>query len=70
MSIKLELNKKLSHVNTYPCLMESKHTAAIILFRAHGNGTVLSGVGLGNKSTSWVMSNFKPYHGSITLTEV
>jgi hypothetical protein len=58
----------------FPCLMKSEETGLLVLFYAYRKGVVLS---LGEKETSWkvgelnnefYMANFKPFKGSITLS--
>ena len=58
----------------YPCLMVSKDKdSLIILMTQSGKGMIVSGNGEGFYNTpgsyaaGWVMSNFIPYTGKITL---
>ena len=59
----------------YPRLMELKASWArevqyVVLFTAPENGVVVTAEGeyaLGHKSTTWVESRFKPFHGTVEL---
>ncbi len=58
----------------YPCLMVSVDSdSLVILMTKSGEGMIVSGRGdsfystAGNYTNGWVMSNFKPYEGKITL---
>ncbi|MFA7257743.1 MAG: hypothetical protein WC047_09245 [Kiritimatiellales bacterium] len=55
---------------TYPCLMKSTRSGAVVLFTAISTGTCVHAGGdniLGEYST-WAMSNFEPFNGAITLS--
>jgi len=57
----------------YPCLMKSTTTGSVVLFAAEGTGTCIH-VGaeddtfLGEYSDEWDMVRFKPFDGTITLS--
>lgn len=57
---------------SYPCLMVSSYDT-VVLFRASKCGTVLMVGGhekrsVGEYRTDWIMDVFKPYTGSLTLS--
>ena len=56
---------------TYPCLMISTYNGAVVLFTADSKGTCVHAEGanvLGEYSPDWAMSNFKPFNGTIALS--
>lgn len=56
---------------TYPCLMKSIKTCTVVLFTKRDTGTCVHAGGdndLGEYSTAWVMDCFKPFNGTIPLS--
>lgn len=59
----------------FPCLMISKSNGCIILFEVEMSGVVIhnpnnkSNFPVGVYSYTWDMNQFKPFHGSVTLTQ-
>lgn len=56
----------------YPCLMVGSH-GTVVLFRANKCGTAVVTGGnskrnVGEYRTDWIMDVFKPYTGSLTLS--
>ena len=71
ITVKVDENEKDTEIE-YPCLMISKINQTIILFTDYRDGTVVrEGIGesVGYHSSSWVMGGFKPFKGSITLSQ-
>ena len=58
----------------YPCLRIGKTTGTVVLFNAHKCGTVIKSVphnadcGVGDYRQDWIMDTFKPYNGTLTLS--
>ena len=55
---------------TYPCLMKSKKSDLVVLFRKKECGMVVHAGGLcdvGEEANNWDMSTFQPYVGTIAL---
>jgi len=55
----------------YPCLMIGEHTGVVVLFEKKGVGMVVNNCpqyGIGHYSNEWVMINFKPFNGTIELS--
>ncbi len=59
-------------VKTFPKLMVSKMSNAVVFFYDDFKGIVVSDArneyGIGHHSTDWIMDNFKDFNGSITLS--
>ena len=56
---------------TYPCLMVAD-SGVVVLFDAPGRGTIVgrpNKCNIGHISHHWDMSDFKPFHGIIELTQ-
>ena len=74
MGIKVDFNNDKCVNNDYPKLMKSKDTGNIILFSRLGTGMIVA-LGhhnlygeIGYFATDWSENFFKPFTGSITLT--
>jgi len=69
--MKVEVNEKAKTVEiVYPCLMISDQ-GKIVLFIRNGEGTALNDARwtyIGEFNKGWDMDNFKPFHGTITLS--
>lgn len=56
----------------YPCLMWDERDGRVLLFIRRGAGIVIhnpkNANHIGVYYETWVMSLFKPYHGTITLS--
>ena len=52
----------------YPCLMVS-NAGQIVLMDGHKTGMALNGNAhhIGEYRTDWVMENFEPFYGSVTI---
>ena len=61
-------------VPTYPRLMISKHTKAVLLMTSDSAGTVVysddEGYPIGRHSDNWIPIKFKKYHGEVHLKAV
>lgn len=63
-------NEKDSFIS-YPCLMISTCNGSVVLFTEHEIGTCVHAGGdndLGEYSTAWAMDCFKPFNGTVTLS--
>lgn len=71
MKVKVEEKAKVDEELIYPLLMESKVTNSIVLMFSYGNGIKIYGdekkYGVGALDNTWVMDNFTPFKGKITL---
>jgi len=69
--MKVEVNEKAKREeDEYPCLM-IEYSGMIVLFSGYSIGTVLNethGWKPGEFSDGWDMDCFKPFHGTITLS--
>ena len=62
---------KVEQETKFPCLMISKESERIVLFEEDGRGTLLvdiSGIYTLGSSSGWVMQGFKPFNGTIELS--
>ena len=70
--MKVVVNSKKEEVEIeYPCLMEGTGSGVIVLFESKEIGVALNdvyGYSIGHHSSSWCMSSFTPFEGSITLS--
>ena len=71
MKAKVEEKTKVDEEIIYPILMESKITNSIVLMFSYGNGIKIydnewKGI-LGILDNTWIMDNFTPFKGKITL---
>lgn len=64
--------KKAKEAHTHPCLMIGRRTNVIVWFTGPAVGRVVApGEGdfsIGQKSTSWSSNDFKPFNGSVELS--
>ena len=70
-SIVNEVNKEAEE-QTYPCIMKGP-SRIIVLFESSGCGTVIvRGLEyrIGHYSTEWLMTYFKRFNGSVTLSNI
>ena len=71
MKIDVEVKEKTGNEAFYPALMQAPD-GLIVLFWEHKKGTVISPVSphdLASYRDDWVMTFFRPYHGSVKLTQ-
>lgn len=54
--------------NKYPCLMIDKNGTEIALFISDGDGFILNGENTGYHANDWHMDIFKPFIGTIELS--
>lgn len=70
MSVKVEVTKSEEPKRHYPFIGESSNKL-IVLFTSRGTGTVIrpnSYYGMGLHSSTWHMSEFIPFHGTVALS--
>ena len=66
--MKSKIKQKVKSDPVFPCLMRRVPTGTIVLMIEKGHGIILSGMDIGYMSYSWVMSDFKPFKGSVLLS--
>ena len=72
--IKSEASEYPFKEKEYPRLKKMNNTEVVILFSDSGHGVVVAACEedawtVGEYSSSWDMSRFKPFHGTVTLTQ-
>lgn len=68
MAINMKVNEDEKKLD-YPLLMEGR--SLIVLMISYGIGIVIQDnitYGIGYKQADWIMDNFKPFHGTIELS--
>ena len=76
MTIKTTVtDKDKQKESSYPRIMRVVETGILVLFQSHTSGTVVHttdhryALPVGHYSTSWNMSFFEPFHGSVTIEQ-
>jgi len=70
IDVKVSEEKKEESLD-YPLLMKSESTGVIVLMRKAGSGVVVKPNkcdSLGDCSNGWNMEQFKPFHGTVWLS--
>lgn len=70
MKVALNVKEDPSKEIKYPCLMVDAE-GAVVLFHRAGRGVVVSPCDMtkvGDYSGNWQMCYFKPFHGTVTLS--